>query len=225
MPILRNHSVFELARGIKAFLNLDLGLTRGQVPDPRLFESQLRTRTRELEQARERIEKQSRRIEQFESLAQPTPDAGKSQGGVNPENIVWIFGSARVGSTWLARMMGGPENHSVWNEPLVGALFGKHYYLGAGKERRDGKNFILGGDREVWIGSIRSFVLEGARSKFPGLGDEGYLAVKEPNGSNRRAASHGGPAGEPHDPPGPRPEGRGGLRTGRPQGRRLAPAG
>lgn len=32
MPLFKNRSVFEIARGIKAFLNLEAGITRGEVP-------------------------------------------------------------------------------------------------------------------------------------------------------------------------------------------------
>ena len=49
-------------------------------------------------------------------------------GGIRPENIVWIFGAARTGSTWLSRMMGELPGHAVWKEPLVGSLFGDFYY-------------------------------------------------------------------------------------------------
>src|SRR5688500_7574812 len=33
---------------------------------------------------------------------------------IRPENIVWIFGTARTGSTWLAFMMEELEDHTVW---------------------------------------------------------------------------------------------------------------
>jgi Methyltransferase domain len=40
VPALRNRLVVEIARGVKAFLNLDVGITRGQVPIPELVEAQ-----------------------------------------------------------------------------------------------------------------------------------------------------------------------------------------
>lgn len=58
MPILKSHSVLEIARGIKAFLRLDAGLVRGEVPDEKLEAQQ-----RKLRQAHQRIEAQSREIE------------------------------------------------------------------------------------------------------------------------------------------------------------------
>ena len=40
MPALRNRLVVEVARGLKAFLHLDIGLTRGQGPLPELTNNQ-----------------------------------------------------------------------------------------------------------------------------------------------------------------------------------------
>src|SRR5215203_2772447 len=69
---------------------------------------------------------------------------GEPSGGVEPENIVWIFGSPRTGSTWLSRTMGELEGHTVWREPLVGALFGNLYYDRAKHlVGKTGKHYIL----------------------------------------------------------------------------------
>src|SRR3712207_9186039 len=77
----------------------------------------------------------------------------------NPENIVWIFGSGRSGSTWLSSMMGDIEGHTLWGEPWVGALFGNYYYRGVAERKHKTPHFIMGRHRETWIGSIRNFVL------------------------------------------------------------------
>ena len=112
--------------------------------------------------------------------------SGEEVGGIKPENVVWIFGTARTGSTWLSRMMGEMRGHTVWREPLVGALFGNLYYDRAkhliGKQ---GKHYILGdGYRDSWLYSIRAFVLREASGRFPEAAGKGrYLIVKEPNGS------------------------------------------
>lgn len=34
-----------------------------------------------------------------------TPEPAEPPAGVSPENMVWIFGAGRTGSTWLAGMM------------------------------------------------------------------------------------------------------------------------
>src|SRR4051812_17436449 len=47
--------------------------------------------------------------------------------GITPENVVWIFGAGRTGSTWLSQMMGELEGYTVWFEPWVGALFDPYH--------------------------------------------------------------------------------------------------
>jgi hypothetical protein len=103
---------------------------------------------------------------------------GRSAGGVAPENMIWIFGTGRTGSTWLAAMMEEPEDHDVWFEPRVGTIFDPQRF-----QRHGGKHFILASQyKDVWLRSIRNFILDGADARFPEL-EGGYLAVKEPGGS------------------------------------------
>jgi hypothetical protein len=107
-----------------------------------------------------------------------TSTEGTSVGGIAPENMIWIFGTGRTGSTWLAAMMEEPEGHDVWFEPRVGTVFDPQRF-----QRHGGKHFILASQyKDVWLRSIRNFILDGANARFPEL-DGGYLAVKEPGGS------------------------------------------
>lgn len=105
--------------------------------------------------------------------------------GIEAENLVWIFGFGRSGSTWLSVMMGEMEGHTVWQEPAVGALFGNFYYGDPwiGPAHHENPLFIMGSRREIWLRLIRAFLLEGAREMFPGVGPDGTLVVKEPYGS------------------------------------------
>jgi hypothetical protein len=106
---------------------------------------------------------------------------GRSGSGIAPENMIWIFGTGRTGSTWLAAMMEEPEDHDVWFEPRVGTVFDPQRF-----QRHGGKHFILASQyKDVWLRSIRNFILDGANARFPELAGEdgGYLAVKEPGGS------------------------------------------
>ena len=104
--------------------------------------------------------------------------------GIRPENVVWILGSIRTGSTWLGSMMGELEGNKWWNEPLVGEVFGFAYYIRAWEWQREREQFILANRyRKVWIKSIRSFVLDGANARYPELGESGYLVIQEPYGS------------------------------------------
>jgi hypothetical protein len=109
--------------------------------------------------------------------------ARRSPGGVRPENIVWIFGTGRSGSTWLGSMMGGLDGCAMWNEPLVGNLFGNFYYFRVGGSKL-GRHSILGEPyKETWLGPMRDLVLGGAAARFPEVVGGGYLVIKEPNGS------------------------------------------
>ena len=109
--------------------------------------------------------------------------ARRSPGGVRPENIVWIFGTGRSGSTWLGSMMGGLDGCAMWNEPLVGNLFGNFHYFRVGG-RKPGRQYILGEPyKETWLRPMRDLVLGGAAARFPELMEGGYLIIKEPNGS------------------------------------------
>jgi len=103
---------------------------------------------------------------------------------LKPENLVWIFGTGRGGSTWLASMMGESAGGRFWDEPLVGKLFGDLYYSGAGTVQSDWDDFVYARKyRDVWLRSIRNFVLESASVRFSGVAENDYLIVKEPNGS------------------------------------------
>ncbi len=78
---------------------------------------------------------------------------------------------------------GGHRGARPVGEPWVGALFGNYYYRGVAERKHKAPHFIMGRHRETWIGSIRNFVLDGARAIFPALPQDGYLIIKEPNGS------------------------------------------
>jgi hypothetical protein len=109
--------------------------------------------------------------------------ARRSSHGVSPENIVWIFGTGRSGSTWLGSMMGGLDGCAMWNEPLVGNLFGNFHYFRVGG-RKQGRQYILGEPyKETWLGPMRDLILGGAAARFPEVIRGGYLIIKEPNGS------------------------------------------
>ena len=147
MPAFKRSIVVGLARGIKAYLSLEAGVTR-----------------------RQHVELGSRPV-------------GARTGGVDPRNIVWIFGSGRSGSTWLSSMMGDLSGQTLWGEPWVGALFGDFYYRGADERKHQNTQFIMGSHKEGWLRSIRNFILDAAATTFPGIGEDEYLVIKEPNGS------------------------------------------
>lgn len=165
---------------MKAFLNLETGVTRGQVPEYPSQQELTRLR-QQLNKQRESLAEKDRKIAALEAHYGEQNHAPR----VDPANIVWIFCSARSGSTWLSTMMNQIQGHARWHEPSVGGLFGDYYYLRTWEKQRSLEHFILGEPyREVWLRSIRNFVLEGAGARFPGIARRGgYLIVKEPNGS------------------------------------------
>src|SRR5215210_2549837 len=189
MPVLRQRMALAV-RNVKAFLNLEAGVVRGGAPEsgpgtqragvPRPSGA---GQDQRIERLRRELGEKNRENARLRSRL-AAGSFGLPGGGVKSENVIWMFGSGRTGSSWLSNMMGDLEGHARWNEPYVGELFGTAYYLRAGERMRGRKDFVLGeGYREAWVHSIRNFVLEGANVRFPELGEDGYLAIKEPNGS------------------------------------------
>ena len=168
MPVFGKRSIFDTARVVRAFLIK--------------HKERIADQNRELEQARQQLAGKDRELAELRAQLLRS-GAGREASGINPENIVWIFGSGRSGNTWLSSMMGDIEGHALWREPNVGFLFGYLYYVWAHEGQRGTKNFILGRYKESWLRSIRHFVLDEARTRFPTLSEDDYLVIKEPNGS------------------------------------------
>src|SRR5215203_3889750 len=168
MPIFEQDFILEAARNVKAFFEVRMGVVRGEIPSAAGDQQRLAARDREISRLKARL----------------AAGGGASAGGIRPENLVWMFGVARTGSSWLGAMMGELEGHAMWNEPYVGDVFGYAYYMRGGEQQRQRRAYILSDAyKEAWIRSLRTFVLEGVNARFPELGENGYLVIKEPNGS------------------------------------------
>ena len=72
---------------------------------------------------KQKVSKAARGLRVLLSPAADLRRAGRTK--IKPENIVWIFGNAKTGSTWLSWMKEEPKGHAVWREPYVGELFGR----------------------------------------------------------------------------------------------------
>jgi hypothetical protein len=167
MPIFEHLSSIEIARSLRAFLRLEAGVVRGEIPD---LQKELKVWTEELQKARERIRQQD------EQLMVESPR-------ISPKNIVWIFGSGRTGSSWLARIMARLPQHVSWDEPYVGAIVARSSDPVADLAQR--AETIYGAEhKNTWLASVRSMVLSGATVRFPEADRENYLVIKEPNGSS-----------------------------------------
>ena len=193
MPAYKNYTVFEFARGVKAFLNLEVGITRGDAPSPENLEARLRAQeAQELAGARRRVEAQNRPMRELQGRLSVEgggaalcggAEAGIKLGNIDPHNIVWILGSPRTGSTWLSQILGTPEGHAEWREPFFGVVLGFRNNL-AHREYVNSNQFLLGEPhRDVWVRSMRNLFLDVGRSKFPNISPKHHLIVKEPNGS------------------------------------------
>jgi hypothetical protein len=110
-------------------------------------------------------------------------EATEQATGVNPENVIWIFCTARSGSTWIRTMLDDLLDGEVWEEPKVGRLFGE-FYARAKPTQLGRTNYVLGEPtREAWTRALRDFVLRTAWASHPSVTPERYLIVKEPGGA------------------------------------------
>ena len=182
MPTFRNRTVLDLSKNIKAFLNLEAGLTRSKAPQPSWAGGD---GTREIERLKRKLAEKNKKLAEVGAKSQARLDESSAgpDSGVSAENVVWIFGFGRSGTTWLSSMMGDLRGHAMWPEPMVGALFGEFYYADSPvrKAQRNSKWFIMGPQREAWLGLIRNFFLDGAKARFPRIGKSNFLVVKEPH--------------------------------------------
>lgn len=196
MPVFKQRVVFELARGLRAFMNLEAGLVRDQAPNRELlaFRNQSlsqklehtqrwsKERDAQLKRAHQQIADKNRELAKLRTKIIGSNSSPQARN-ITPDRLVWIFGTARTGSTWLSWMMGELKGHTVWFEPHVGELFGRLYYDWNEERHFQTKHFILGVHKGLWLGPIRRFVLDAATKRFPEAVKGGYLIVKEPNGS------------------------------------------
>src|SRR5215204_3140212 len=90
MPIFEQDFILEAARNVKAFFEVRMGVVRGEIPSAAGDQQRLAARDREISRLKARLAAGGR----------------DSAGGVRPENLVWMFGVARTGSSWLGAMMG-----------------------------------------------------------------------------------------------------------------------
>lgn len=177
MPLTKHFSRLELARDLRAFFRLEAGVIRGEVPD---YERRLEEKNLQIRKLQTRLKSKNQEIA---DLRRQMVD--NASGVVNPENIVWIFGTARTGSTWLGSMMKSLPEHVLWNEPWLGEIFGSlQHRTNSWEYKRRRKDFILSHHYEqTSLKSIRNFTLEAIRARFSKTLDGGYVVVKEPHGS------------------------------------------
>jgi len=192
MSIFKNRIAYGLTRVKKALVNrVNTSQPKRAAREARQSDREAswtnRGNRQELRKANRKLARQEQELAALRAMLAKEVVGGRAgddrPGGIRAENVVWVFGSGRTGSSWLTFMMGALPDHTRWNEPRVGYLFGDLYY-GVGWSRQDSKHFILADDYEgFWLDSARGLVLDGGTARFPERAGGGYLVIKEPHGS------------------------------------------
>jgi 2-polyprenyl-3-methyl-5-hydroxy-6-metoxy-1,4-benzoquinol methylase len=108
MPAYRSRTVLEVARNVRAFLELNLGLVRGEVPDPEHANRQLRQVQNQVGQLRKQLADKNR---QLRLLREQTPGEGRADAresaGADVPNAA---GSEKKAGPAIA---GDPRDHFI----------------------------------------------------------------------------------------------------------------
>ena len=139
--------------------------------------AQLRQKNSKIKALKERIDLQDREIEE---LRVKVAAKGYEAAGLKPENIIWILGSPRTGSTWLGRMLGQLDGLRVWQEPFFGVMLSfRDNIANSGYAQKE--SFLFGEpNKPIWLQHMRRLFLAVGEARF---GQPEHLVVKEPNGS------------------------------------------
>ena len=131
--------------------------------------AKVHARERRVEQLKRRARHRKRRVgnlkqrvSRFDHRVRKLEAELESLKPARAESIVWIFGSGRSGTSWLANMVSEALEAPLWFEPRLGDVF--HAKIPKNKG---------------WLPGVRRFVLEGARHRF---GKPERLVIKETSG-------------------------------------------
>src|ERR671910_213951 len=127
MPVF-SQRVALAVRNVKAFLKVEAGVVRGKVPEagsgtqgsgavPRPTGVGQDQRIEQLR--RELREKDGENARLRSRLA--AGSFGLPGGGVKPENMIWMFGSART-ATWRSKSPTAPSGRRCWPKPFRRAV-------------------------------------------------------------------------------------------------------
>ena len=138
----------------------------------RKLKEQLVEKDRQLTLLQERLAEKDRQLTLLqEQLSKP----------VSPENIIWVFGSPRGGTTWLSEMMAAPKRRKLWREPFFGVVLALRRLI-VNQDHVASRQFILSDQlKEAWLPSVRNLFLDVAAARYPN--PRLLIVVKEPNGS------------------------------------------
>jgi hypothetical protein len=94
MPVFRSRTAFDIARGVKAFLNLEAGLTRNGTPDPKPAKTPRRVADKDEVISRLQAE-----------LARLRSASGPASPPVEDAPIFFLIGRSKSGTSWLMRLL------------------------------------------------------------------------------------------------------------------------
>jgi hypothetical protein len=117
---------------------------------------------RRAEQPKRRVGSLKQRVRRFDHRVRKLEARLEHLKPARAESIVWIFGSGRSGTSWLANMVSEALEAPLWFEPRLGNVFHANIPKNKG-----------------WLPGVRRFVLEGARHRF---GKPQRLVIKETSG-------------------------------------------
>jgi len=119
--------------------------------------------------------------EQFDNISDykaPSLQLSEDEEKRLEAKLVWIMGSPRTGSTWLATQLLNQQNNIIWDEPYIGR------HIAARPIEKKSKNHqqFFSVEHELnWIPALRKLILIRAYSHAQTLTQN--IIIKEPNGS------------------------------------------
>jgi len=109
------------------------------------------------------------------------PNLNEDQYDKLEKKLVWVFGSMRSGSTWLALQLLEHVDNISWNEPLIGNNLNQIRNFANGTHRGTLHYFFSDIHKNQWKKGIRKLILDRAYSQ--GMTLDKNLVIKEPSGS------------------------------------------
>jgi hypothetical protein len=111
--------------------------------------------------------------------AAEAPDGSGTLPRVGLDDLVWIVGSGRTGSTWLSQMLAAASGAALWFEPNFARAIGVTGLPENSYEQSP--LFVLGGLPEHWIPPVRAFILAAVRARYPDHRRGHPLILKDQN--------------------------------------------
>jgi hypothetical protein len=111
----------------------------------------------------------------------PTPP----EGGFHEDQVIWLFGHPRSGTTWLARLLTDGFGLKMWNEPYLVQVLGFANRLQRNEPGRfaDETFWMSDPQQDNWRASLNVFLTDVIARQGGAVGDHPGLVIKEPNGS------------------------------------------